>query len=448
MVDMRNYTRRTSNRGARTAKPSVAAELEPILSLLFGGAVPLRIRAWDGSEVGPPDGPVMVLRHRRALRRLVWSPDEVGIARAYVAGEIAVDGDLVEALDAVLHLFDVRDGLKLTTQDRATIVRTALRLGAVGPNPRPPAEEVPQLRGRTHSVRRDAAAISHHYDVSNAFYERVLGPSMTYSCAYWRDPDDPAATLEQAQADKCELICRKLGLKPGDRLLDVGCGWGTLALHAAAEHGVRVVGVTISREQAEYAAKRAVAAGLADQVEIRRQDYRELDDGPFDAIASVGMAEHVGLPQWGAYADALYRLLKPGGRLLNHQITERPKELPKKPPRTFIRSYVFPDGELLPVGTVSDQLEWHGFEVRDVESLREHYARTLRSWVANLERDWTECVRLTSIGRARVWRLYMAACALAFERNRVAIHQVLAVRPGTAGNSAMPATREAWFGVS
>jgi cyclopropane-fatty-acyl-phospholipid synthase len=269
---------------------------------------------------------------------------------------------------------------------------------------------------------------------------------MTYSCAYWRHPDDPAATLEQAQADKCALICRKLGLRPGLRLLDVGCGWGTLALHAATEHGVTVVGVTNSREQATYAAKRMSTNGLADLVEIREQDYRDVDDGPFDAIASVGMAEHVGRDRYPAYAARLCALLHPGGRLLNHQITEPPRHTAGGTgPRSFIDAYVFPDGELAPVGTTVSLLEEAGFEVRDMQALREHYARTLRAWVANLTADWSTAVRLTSPGRGRVWRLYMAASALAFERGSIGVNQVLAVKPHRGGASDMPKTRAGWL---
>jgi cyclopropane-fatty-acyl-phospholipid synthase len=452
---------------------TVAEKLRPVITALFGGGEPpIRIRAWDGSELGGSRSdeniPTLVLRNKRALRRIVWAPNEVGLARAFVSGDLAVDGDFIGALDRILHLFDTSGGLRLTPEDYRSILASAIRVGALGVNPEPPAEEYPPPSGRAHSLRRDAASISHHYDVGNDFYERVLGESMVYSCAYWRDLADPAATLEQAQRDKLELICRKLQLKPGDRMLDVGCGWGSLAMHAAAEYGVRVVGVTISHEQAVAAGKRVAAAGLSDLVEIREQDYRTLDDGPFDAIASVGMAEHVGEARWNEYASDLFALLKPGGRLLNHQITEPPKQpvaattglaaLRGKvtgvvadkltnPERTFITAYVFPDGELFPVGWVSDQLETAGFEVRDVESLREHYARTLRCWVQNLETHWEECVEQSSLGRARVWRLYMAASALAFERNRVSIHQILAVRPDRQGRSHMPSTRAGFLTV-
>ncbi|MGW0656224.1 class I SAM-dependent methyltransferase, partial [Streptomyces umbrinus] len=307
--------------------------------------------------------------------------------------------------------------------------------------PAPPREEV-RRRSHLHTKRTDRRAISHHYDVGNDFYEIVLGPSMVYSCAYWDSPD---GTLEDAQRDKLGLVARKLDLKPGMRLLDVGCGWGSMAIHAAREYGVSVVGVTLSQEQAAYARKRVAEEGLTDRIEIRVQDYRDVTDGPYDAISSIGMAEHVGSDRYLEYARDLFALLKPGGRLLNHQIGRRPRrdesayEIDE-----FIDAYVFPDGELAPIGGTVSSLETAGFEVRDVESLREHYALTLRRWVANLEADWPNAVRLTSPGRARVWRLYMAASALAFERNRIGVNQVLAVKTPDTGTSGRPPRARSW----
>lgn len=430
----------------------VAERLGRLLEQMLGVRLPLRLRGWDGSEAGPEGAPVVVFRNRAALRRLLWQPNELGLGRAYVAGDIELDGDLYEALRRLDDLLwgQPERRSKLSGTSRGEVVRDLVRLGALGRQPRPPAEEA-SLRGIRHSLGRDRRAISHHYDVGNDFYRLVLGDSMVYSCAFWRS-DDPGYGLADAQHDKLELICRKLALQPGMRLLDVGCGWGSLAIHAAREHDVSVVGVTVSQEQAEYARKRVAEAGLADQVTIRLQDYRDVDDEPFDAISSVGMAEHVGVDQYAEYAAILYRRLRPGGRLLNHQIADlHPADEPSgrrgpltrlrgRPP-SFIDAYVFPDGELAPVGTTVSLLERAGFEVRDVEALREHYARTLRVWVSNLEANWDAAVRLTTPGRARVWRLYMAGSAVSFETGRIGVNQILAIKADTDGRSGMPPTR-------
>ncbi|MEV6550171.1 cyclopropane-fatty-acyl-phospholipid synthase family protein [Streptomyces sp. NPDC051597] len=425
-----------------------ATRLTALAGELLGEELPVRVRAWDGSEAGPPDAPVLVLRHRRALRRLLWKPGELGLARAWVAGELDIEGDLYRALDLMAGLLwdrgrgpgravhPVRD-----PRLRAA-ARELLRLGGPLPPPAPPAEELRRRTGPLHTRRRDRQAVSHHYDVGNAFYELVLGPSMVYSCAYW---EHPGATLEQAQHDKLELVCRKLGLGGGDRLLDVGCGWGSMALHAARHHGARVVGITLSAEQAAYARKRVAEEGLADRVEIRVQDYRDVSDGPYDAISSIGMAEHVGSARYREYADDLYALLKEGGRLLNHQIARRPEgDEAGYHVDAFIDAYVFPDGELAPLGRTLATLEDAGFEARDVEALREHYALTLRHWVANLEADRPRAAELTSPGRARVWRLYMAACALSFEHNRIGVNQILAVKTARGGASGMPLRARRW----
>ncbi|KRV49722.1 cyclopropane-fatty-acyl-phospholipid synthase [Wenjunlia vitaminophila] len=433
-----------------------AARLVALVREGLGVPFPLRLRAWDGSEAGPPQQPVVVVRDRRALHRLMWRPGELGLARAWVAGEIDVEGDLYQALgrmsDVVPERYRARGRTGLMRAlsvlvDVRTFNRAARLLAVAGPAlpPPPPAEEVARRHGARHTLRRDRAVVSHHYDVGNDFYALVLGPSMVYSCGYWTAQDGPGATLEDAQRDKLELICRKLALRPGQRLLDVGCGWGAMAMHAAEHHGVHAVGVTLSAEQATLARERVAAAGLTDRVEIRVQDYREVTDGPFDAVSSIGMAEHVGACRYQVYANTLHRLLRPGGRLLNHQIARRP--LPDEQTyrtNTFIDRYVFPDGELAPLGRTVSLLERAGFEVRDVEALREHYALTLRAWVANLERHWAQAVRLTSPGRARVWRLYMAASALSFERNRLGVNQVLAVRTAPDGVSGMPPVRGAW----
>ncbi|MEU5973996.1 cyclopropane-fatty-acyl-phospholipid synthase family protein [Streptomyces sp. NPDC047315] len=434
-----------------------AVRLTALAEDLLGRPFPVRLRAWDGSEAGPPGGPVLVVRQRRALRRLLWRPGELGLARAWVAGEIDVEGDLYTVLDHLTGvLWERADAAReadaaheadsrlrrLRDPRLRTAARGLLALGGALPPPPPPPEEVGRRAGSSHTKRRDSQAISHHYDVGNDFYELVLGPSMVYSCAYW---GDGARTLEDAQRAKLDLVARKLDLKEGDRLLDVGSGWGSMAIHAAREYGAQVTGVTLSREQAAYARKRVAEAGLTDRIEIRVQDYRDVRDGPYDAISSIGMAEHVGSVRYQEYASQLYSLLKTGGRLLNHQIARRPQaDESTYEVDEFIDRYVFPDGELSPLGATVAGVESAGFEVRDVESIREHYALTLRRWVANLEENWRQGVALTSPGRARVWRLYMAASALSFERNRIGVNQVLAVKTGADGAAGLPLRTRAW----
>ncbi|MEP7161010.1 MAG: cyclopropane-fatty-acyl-phospholipid synthase family protein [Dermatophilaceae bacterium] len=423
----------------------VAAVLQPVVDAAVGSEVPVRVDCWDGSSIGPPDAEMVVrFASRRALRRLIWAPNELGFARAYVSGDVQIEGDLLDALTRLDALADPErgPGVRVGRDTMAAVAKAVVRLGALGPPPRPPAEEI-RLSGKRHARGRDARAVSHHYDVGNDFYAIVLGPSMVYSCAYFEQPPSAEYTLEDAQRAKLDLVARKLGLAQGMRLLDVGCGWGALVIHAAREYGVRAVGVTVSNEQAVFARAAVASLGLADRVEIRVQDYRDVADGPYDAIASIGMAEHVGLSQIGEYAAHLYTLLAPEGRLLNHAISRRPGPPgdPKGDKTSFIDRYVFPDGELHPLSMMVDVLESAGFEVRDVESLREHYADTLRAWVANLEQNWDQAVRLSSAGRARIWRLYMAGSALGFASNRLGVNQVLAIKPGPRGASGFPRTR-------
>ncbi|MGB3828754.1 MAG: cyclopropane-fatty-acyl-phospholipid synthase family protein [Ornithinimicrobium sp.] len=429
---------------------SVAEVLEPLVRTALKASPRVRIECWDGSTLGPSDG-ILVIRfaRRRALRWLLWSPNELGFARAFIAGDIELEGDIVAAIGSLDMLGAAEGGpsVQVDTATKAAIGRAVLRLGALGPPPRPPAEETRISRWGRHTPGHDARAISHHYDVGNDFYALVLGASMVYSCAYFEQPPSSTYTLQDAQRAKLDLVARKLSLTPGHRVLDVGCGWGSFVIHAAREYGVHAVGITLSAEQAAYARERLRAEGLQDQVQIRVQDYREVSDGPYDAIASIGMAEHVGMARLPQYATHLHTLLAPGGRLLNHAIARRPgpPNDPKDERRSFLYRYVFPDGELTPLATMVDALESADFEVRDVESLREHYALTLRAWVANLERDWDRAVGLAGGGRTRVWWLYMAGAALQFQFNQIGVNQVLAVKPGPAGVSGMPLTRAEMF---
>ena len=422
----------------------VASALRPLIETFIPGRPSVRFEYWDGSEYGSVDAPTTVrFLTPAAIRRIIWAPNELGLARAYVAGEIDVRGkifDLLELRDSIASR-DSRASLDLTWGMRLHLLRVARELGALGRPPTPPPEEA-RLRGGRHSKARDAQAIAHHYDVSNDFYRLVLGDTMTYSCAYFREPD---FDLDDAQNAKHDLICRKLGLREGMRLLDVGCGWGGMVIHAARNYGVRAVGVTISRNQADLAEKRVAEAGLADRVEIRLQDYRDINDGPYDAISSIGMFEHVGLSQLERYFETLLDLLPDHGRLLNHAISRSRPDLRSSDTGPFIRRYVFPDGELHEVGTVVTAMQRLGYEVRDVESLREHYARTLRAWVANIESNWDEAAQLAGLPRARIWRLYMAGSALGFESGRINVHQVLGVKRAADGSSGMPPTRHDWI---
>ena len=417
---------------------SVAQALRPLAAAVAGDPLPIRMEAWDGSAIGPTDGLGTIRVTPRALRRFLWSPDQLGLGRAFVAGDLELNGDLLVLLRE-LEGVDHRD-LRFTARALARSL-PALRLPGVLGWPLPPPPEEIRPRGRRHSIHRDRTVVRHHYDVGNDFYEIVLGRAMTYSCARFASP---RTDLAAAQADKHELICRKLGLheQPGHRLLDVGCGWGSLALHAARHHGAHVVGITISREQAQRAQERVRQAGLQDTVEIRLQDYRGLAGEQFDAIASVGMFEHVGTRRMRQYFEVLRGLLVPTGRLLNHAISSVGGS--RLDGRSFVHRYVFPDGELIDVGEVVLGMERAGFQVRDVESLREHYARTLRAWVANLQDGWDRAVEIVGPNRARVWLLYMAASALHFEDGGIDLHQVLGVVPAADGTARMPRTRDGW----
>jgi cyclopropane-fatty-acyl-phospholipid synthase len=406
----------------------------------------VHLRAWDGSELRAADAsaPTVVLHSPDALRRLLWAPGEMGFARAYVTGDLDVDGDLA---DGFRRIWAAARDRSLTARIRpATLARAAAaayRLGVVRRPLPPPASEA-RPHGRLHSKRRDAQVISHHYDLSNALYTLLLDEHMAYSCAYWTS-DDPSYTVADAQTDKLDLICRKLALGPGVRLLDVGCGWGALAVHAAQEYGATVTGVTISKEQLAFGRRRVCDAGLDHLVELRLQDYRDITvsrrEGRYDAISTIEMGEHVGAANYPTFLATLHRLLRDEGRLLVQQMSHGPDHPGGGP---FIESYIAPDMHMRPLPELLDLIDAAGFEVRDVHGLREHYVRTVEAWHAEFESRWEEVVALVGLEQARVWRLYLVGGALAFEQNRMGVDQVLSVKATADGRSGMPPTRLGW----
>ena len=393
-----------------------AAEVIAALLAQAGLDLPVRLRAWDGSEAGPIDGPVLVARSPRALQRILWRPGELGLARAYVSGDLDVEGDLTDGLRRVRAAWG-RPGRGRTRAALAAIQGVA-RLGLLASPPEPPRCEL-RVRGRRHSRARDQAVIAGHYDVPSAFYQLILDPSMAYSCAYW---DGEAWDLAAAQRAKLELIGRKLALAPGQSLLDMGCGWGSLTIHAARAR-VRVTGVTLSREQGGYVRRRARGLGL--NLEVRIQDYRDPLDGSYDAIASVEMGEHVGAARYPAFCAALYGRLRPGGRLLIQQMSRTTR----RGGGPFIESYIAPDMDMRPVGDTIRLIQDAGFEVLGVEAMREHYARTIRAWLENFEANLPAITTILTAEQVRVWRLYLAGGALAFEQGRMGVDQILAVKP-------------------
>jgi cyclopropane-fatty-acyl-phospholipid synthase len=415
------------------SRPDSGPELAGVFGRLIGHGAPVAFAAYDGSSWGQPDSPVRLeVRSPAAVSYLLGSPGELGLARAYVTGHLEIVGDLHEALRQLSTAVD-----SLSWRSRLGILR---ELGPRYLRPvRRPAEETPSralrlLKGLRHSKSRDSEAISHHYDVSNRFYEWVLGPSMAYTCACFPAAD---ATLERAQEHKFDLVSRKLALEPGQRLLDVGCGWGGMVMHAARNYGVRALGVTLSRKQAEWAQKAIVDAGLADRAEVRHMDYRDVPESGFDAISSIGLTEHVGAANLPSYFTFLHSKLRTHGRLLNHSIT-RPTTSERHRSGLFIDRYIFPDGELEGVGEIVSAMQDNGFEVRHSENLREHYAMTLAGWSANLEANWAEAVAEVGPGKARTWALYLAGSRLGFDRRTIELHQVLGVKPAADGTSAMP----------
>ncbi|MBC7594432.1 MAG: class I SAM-dependent methyltransferase [Kineosporiaceae bacterium] len=413
------------------------------LDRLMRDGLPFRFSAYDGSSAGPEGSPIHLrLLNERGLSFLMTAPGDLGFARAYVSGDLEFEGahpgdpyDMMVALQSQLKV-------KMPPPAEMLQIIRSLGFGNLKLLPPPPEEHLPKwrraLEGFRHSKGRDATVIHHHYDVSNRFYEYVLGPSMAYTCAVF--PDE-TASLETAQFEKFDLVARKLDLKPGERLLDIGCGWGGMVLHAAKHYGVKALGVTLSEEQAAWAQEAIRREGLEDLAEVRFMDYRDVVETDFDGISSIGLTEHIGVRNFDSYFGFINSHLRSGGRLLNHCIT-RPDNK-STDTGAFIDRYVFPDGELTGVGRITTSIQDNGLEVRHVENLREHYALTLKEWSRNLEKNWDEALEEVTLGTAKVWGVYMAGSRLAFERNEIQLHHVLAVKVGARGNASWP-LRPTW----
>ena len=435
MTTLKESSVRTPNRKYTIAE---------ILEIFAGGQLPLRFTAYDGSTAGPQDAQYgLNLLTPRGTTYLATAPGELGLARAYIAGDLEPygvhPGDPYELLKALADKVQFR---RPPARVLANVVRS-LGIEHLKPIAPPPQEALPRWRrvaeGLRHSKTRDAEAIHHHYDVSNTFYEYVLGPSMTYTCACYPTPE---ATLEQAQENKYRLVFEKLRLKPGDRLLDVGCGWGGMVRYAA-RHGVKAIGVTLSREQATWAQKAIAEEGLAELAEVRHGDYRDVRESGFDAVSSIGLTEHIGVRNYPAYFGFLHSKLREGGLLLNHCIT-RPDNISRARAGGFIDRYVFPDGELTGSGRIITEAQNVGFEVVHEENLRHHYALTLRDWCRNLVEHWDEAVAEVGLPTAKIWGLYMAGSRLGFETNVVQLHQVLAVKLDAKGRDGGLPLRPWW----
>lgn len=410
-----------------------------LVRLVTRGPLPFRLTAYDGTDVGPPDAAIALrLTSREGLVQLLTAPGDLGLVRAYLTGTLLVDG--VHPGDPYPLFVALKRGLTLRRPDPAALARLLWRVGPreLATRPAlPTVEGPPWWRRRFDALsprHRAARAISHHYDVSNAFYERVLGPSMAYTCAVY---PSHRASLEAAQENKYRLVAQKLALRPGQRLLDVGCGWGSMVRYAARECGVRAVGVTLSREQAAWAQAAIEAEGLGRLAEVRHLDYRQVPPERYDAISSIGLTEHIGARNYPSYAAFLRSRLLPGGRLLNHCIT-RPDPRDRPRPEAFTDRYVFPDGELVAVGPLVTRFQEAGLEVEHVENLREHYALTLAAWSANLREHWDGCVADAGAQTAQVWGLYLAGSRFGFESNWFQLHQVLATNPCPDGRPVMP----------
>ena len=414
---------------------------------LFGPDVPIRFTAYDGSAAGDPHADIHFrLLNERGLRYIATAPGSLGLARAYVQGDLALEGGDEANPYPLLKLLEDEVSLQRPSVRELPELAKVLGWKAIQPPELPPQESPPQwlrlVNGLRHTRSRDARAISHHYDVSNAFYEMLLGPSMTYTCACYPTAD---ASLEEAQAAKYDLVCRKLDLRPGMRLLDVGCGWGGMVRHAVKHYGVTALGVTLSEQQAAWAGKAIAEEGLSGAAEVRHSDYRNVREVGFDAVSSIGLTEHIGVRNYPAYFRFLRSRLRDGGRLLNHSITRPDNRHPGIPRAGFINRYVFPDGELTGSGTLVRIMQDEGLEVRHEENLREHYAMTCRDWVRNLSANWDQAVAEVGLGTAKVWALYLAGSQLSFERNRIQLHQILGVKVPADGNAQFP-LRPTWGG--
>src|SRR6478672_11603437 len=412
----------------QTHAPARRLTLAEILEIFAAGQLPLKFTAYDGSTAGSEEAELgLHLKTPRGTTYLATAPGDLGFARAYVSGDLEPHGvhpgDPYELLRAMAAKMDFK---RPPARVMANIIRS-IGFEHLKPIAPPPQEVLPRWRriaeGLRHTRTRDAGAIHHHYDVSNTFYEWVLGPSMTYTCACYPRPD---TTLEEAQENKYRLVFEKLRLKPGDRLLDVGCGWGGMVRYAA-RHGVKAIGVTLSREQAAWAQNAIAEQRLSDLAEVRHGDYRDVPESGFDAVSSIGLTEHIGVANYPAYFRAIRDRLRVGGLVLNHCITRPDNRI--RSTGAFIDRYVFPDGELTGSGTVITAAQNVGLEVRHEENLREHYALTLAQWCRNLEEHWDACVAEVGEATAKVWGLYMAGSRFGFERNVVQLHHVLAVRP-------------------
>lgn len=430
-------------------KRAIAGRLEALIAPLVGGELPVHLTAWDGTTAGPVDAPHVTLSSPQAIRRLLWHPGELGAAQAYVTGEIDVEGDLLEGLSRVRATLASRGvtGRRPPVRTIVEATKLARELAVLGTPPGMPGTQI-AVQGRLHSPRRDREVIHNHYDLSNEFYSLILDDHMAYSSAYVTGADlngeeSETYSLEDAQRDKLDLVCHKAGLdkRPGMRFLDIGCGWGALSLHAASEYDAQVTGVTISKEQKAFIDARIAERGLADKVQIRLQDYREIDDPPFDAVASLEMGEHVGERNYATYADTLARCASDEAQVVIQQMSRHDGHPGGGP---FIEAFIAPDMTMRPVGQTVAFLERAGLEVRDVHALREHYVWTVRAWQRRFDAAKEQLTKLVGEEVVRVWELYLAGGLLAFQDGRMGVDQITAVRR-RAGMSTLPAVRpESW----